>query len=268
MNPTKNPFTPDSSAVKHVWASPNHNERKNQRRPEIVLLHYTGMDDDEKALHRLSDPAAEVSCHYFIQEDGRIYQMVPETRRAWHAGAGSWAGEGDINSRSIGIEIANRGHNYPERDAEPPPFPDAQIDAVIRLVADIANRWHILPWNILAHSDIAPGRKRDPGERFPWRRLHESGLGHWSEPAPIAADKSFPPNKSFSLGEASPPIAAIQAMLATYGYAITVSGEYNEETKAVVEAFQRHFRPERVDGIADVSTVATLHALLAAMPPR
>ncbi len=262
MNSTVDRLTPDSSMAECVWASPNHNERKNGRQPEIVLLHYTGMDDDEKALHRLSDPAAEVSCHYFVQEDGHIYQMVPETRRAWHAGAGSWEGEGDVNSRSIGIEIANRGHNYPERDREPPPFPDVQIDAVIRLVADIVERRQILPWRILAHSDIAPGRKSDPGERFPWRRLHEAGIGHWVEPAPIMDGRSF------TSGEDSPPVAAIQAMLATYGYAITVSGNYDDETKKVVEAFQRHFRPERIDGIADASTLSTLRALLAAMPPR
>ncbi|MBY0611490.1 MAG: N-acetylmuramoyl-L-alanine amidase [Beijerinckiaceae bacterium] len=241
----------DSPVAAKVFASPNHGERKGGRQPDSVILHYTGMGSAEGALKWLCNPVSEVSCHYFVFEDGRVLQLVPEARRAWHAGKGSWQGETDMNSASIGIEIVNPGH-----DGGYPDFPKVQIEAVVDLVADIAARWRMRPERILAHSDIAPRRKADPGEKFPWARLATLGIGHWVEPAPIEGGRFF------SLGDAGQPIEALQALFGVYGYGLEVSGSYDEETQAVVRAFQRHFRPERVDGVADASTIKTLHALV------
>ncbi len=230
-------------------ASPNHGERKGAL--DMVLLHYTGMASAQAALERLCDPQAEVSAHYLVHEDGRIVQMVPEARRAWHAGKAFWKGESDINSRSIGIEIVNPGHEYGYVD-----FPDAQIDAVTALCLDIVERHGIAPERVLAHSDVAPGRKVDPGERFPWARLAASGVGHWVEPAPVVSGRFF------QQGAIGQPVEALQTMLALYGYGVDVNGVYDEKTTQVIEAFQRHFRPERFDGVADASTITTLHQLL------
>jgi N-acetylmuramoyl-L-alanine amidase len=239
-------FAPDSPVVACVVASPNHDERK--AAADLILLHYTGMQDTEAALRRLCDPQAKVSCHYLVDERGRVVQLVPEMRRAWHAGISCWEGVTDINSRSVGIEIANPGHDfgYPE-------FSAPQIEAVIALCRDVIDRLAIRPDRVLAHSDVAPHRKIDPGEKFPWRRLHEAGIGLWVEPAPGAAPQMDPAA-----------IAGLQRALADYGYRIDPTGTYDAETKEVVAAFQRHFRPDRIDGIADGSTVQTLQALIAA----
>jgi N-acetylmuramoyl-L-alanine amidase len=245
----------DSLVAAEALPSPNHGERRDGRRPDMLILHYTGMPQARQALDWLRDPASEVSAHYFIFEDGRVAQLVPEARRAWHAGAGSWGDDTDINSCSIGIEIANPGH-----DGGLPAFPDAQIAAVIALSKDIVARWSIPADRLLGHSDVAPGRKQDPGERFPWADLHSAGLGHWVGPAPIANGHAV------SRGHQGPEVEALQRMLADYGYGMPVTGAYDERTEAVVAAFQRHFRPERVDGIADGSTVATVRALVASRP--
>jgi N-acetylmuramoyl-L-alanine amidase len=221
----------------------------------MLILHYTGMPDTGEALQWLCNPISQVSAHYFVFEDGRVLQMVPEARRAWHAGASCWDGETDINSSSIGIEIANPGH-----PGGMPPFPDVQIDTVIALAKDIMARWRIPAVRVLGHSDVAPGRKVDPGEAFPWERLHRAGVGHWVAPAPIR-DGRF-----FSRGEQGMPIEALQAMLAMYGYGLKINGDFDEDTEKVVAAFQRHFRPERVDGVADSSTITTLRDLIAARP--
>jgi N-acetylmuramoyl-L-alanine amidase len=220
----------------------------------MILLHYTGMPDHDGALAWLCNPESQVSSHYFVHEDGRIVQMVPEDRRAWHAGKSFWAGEADINSRSIGIEIANPGH-----PAGLPDFHAPQIDAVIALCRDIMARWSIIPARVLGHSDVAPVRKIDPGEKFPWKLLAESGIGHYVEPSPIAGGRFF------QRGDAGPPVEALQAMLALYGYNTPVSGEFCARTEGDIAAFQRHFRPDRVDGIADFSTIDTLHRLLKAL---
>ena len=169
-------FVPDSSVVERVTVSPNHDERKGFARPDMIVLHYTGMEFAHEALYRLCDPKARVSSHYFVHENGSIVQMVPESRRAWHAGLSSWHGETDINSRSIGIEIANRGHDFGYPD-----FPRRQIAAVITLCRGILTRHVIRPDNVVAHSDVAPSRKQDPGEKFPWRLLSDSGVGLWVE---------------------------------------------------------------------------------------
>ena len=242
-------MSPDSPLAADVCPSPNHGERRGPI--DAIVLHYTGMPTGEAALALLCAPTSEASCHYLVWEDGRITQLVPESRRAWHAGESFWAGETDLNSHSIGIEVVNPGHN-----GGAPPFPDRQIAATIALTRDIAQRYDIRPERILAHSDIAPLRKRDPGEVFPWPRLHAEGLGHWRAPAPIR------PGPVYEQGAMGPPVAALQAMLAAYGYEIEPTGLYDDRTRATVIAFQRHFRPEKVDGLADVSTVETLHALL------
>src|ERR1700744_2873122 len=171
---------PDSSVVAEVVPSPNTGERRDGRRPDMIVLHYTGMADSGAALELLRARGSDVSAHYFVFEDGRIVQMLPESRRAWHAGKSSWAGETDINSCSIGIEIANPGHDHGYPD-----FPKRQIAAVTALCRSIQTRNTIPPVRVLAHSDVAPERKQDPGEKFPWRTLYESGVGHWVKPAPI-----------------------------------------------------------------------------------
>ena len=245
----------DSPVVAEVIPSPNHGERRDGRRPDMLILHYTGMPDARQALEWLCDPASEVSAHYFVFENGDVAQLVPEVRRAWHAGRGSWNGETDINSRSIGIEIANPGH-----DGGLPPFAEAQIARVIALARELVARWSIPPERVLAHSDVAPGRKQDPGERFPWSQLHAEGVGHWVDPTPIIEGPCL------SRGDRGDTVEALQAMLASYGYGIPQSGAFDDETEAVVTAFQRHFRPARVDGVADTSTLATLRDLIVSRP--
>lgn len=238
-----------------VRPSPNFGPRADARRPDMIVLHYTGMPDHDQALAWLCNTESQVSSHYFVHEDGRILQLVPERERAWHAGKSSWAGEGDVNSASIGIEIANAGH-----PGGLPAFPDAQLEAVVRLCRDCGSRWVIPPERVLGHSDVAPVRKVDPGENFPWERLYQAGVGHWVEPASISSGRFF------QRGEAGQPIEALQSMLSIYGYDVEISGDFCDRTKGVVEAFQRHFRPQRVDGIADISTIDTLHRLIVSLP--
>lgn len=279
-DPTLSPFAPDAACVAAVRPSPNHGERRGrwtEKGPDLLLLHYTGMPAGrgttmaERAIRWLTNPASEVSAHYVVGEDGTITQLVPESRRAWHAGRSSWAGEEDVNSASIGIEIAHPGHwwdlaGLPDRDpalpAETHPgygdFPDRQIAAVIALARDILARHRIPADRVLAHSDVAPGRKRDPGEKFPWKRLAEAGIGLWVRP--VALEEAS--GRALTLGERSPPVAALQALLASRGYGIAVTGDFDAATRDVVAAFQRHHRPALVDGIADASTVATLRNLL------
>lgn len=231
--------------------SPNFGPRPDGADIDLLILHYTGMPDDDQALAWLQNPKSQVSCHYFVHQDGRILQLVLENARAWHAGLSSWHDLQDINSHSIGIEIANPGHNHGYRA-----FPDVQIEAVKALCRDIVQRYAIKPERVLAHSDIAPERKEDPGELFPWEAFSQAGIGHYMPPAPIG-DGRF-----FQLGDQGEPVAALQAMFALYGYGCPQSGAFCEKTRAVVTAFQRHFRPTLVDGIADQSTIATLHQLL------
>jgi len=213
------------------------------------------MPDADQALAWLRNPESGVSCHFFVFEDGRVVQLVSEERRAWHAGLSRWAGEADVNSRSIGIELANPGH-----PAGSPPFPEAQIRSLVALCRTLVGRHPMPARKVLAHSDVAPGRKLDPGEIFPWDRLAAAGIGHWCAPAPIG------PGPSIGPADRGPDVARLQALLALYGYGIAVTGAFDPATEAVVAAFQRHFRPARVDGVADPSTRATLRRLLAALP--
>jgi N-acetylmuramoyl-L-alanine amidase len=246
-------FPPDSFIVAEVAPSVNQDERKNGRKPDMIVLHYTGMPSGEAALQRLRAAESKVSAHYVVFEDGRIVQCVPEERRAWHAGVSSWAGESDINSCSIGIEIVNPGHEFGYRD-----FPLRQVAAVISLCKSIlVRRGPIDATRILAHSDIAPSRKQDPGEKFPWALLSESGVGHWVRPAPLdLLGQNLKPGDSGDL------VSRLQRALRAYGYGLEETGKYDEATRDVVAAFQRHFRPARVDGIADASTLLTLRALI------
>jgi N-acetylmuramoyl-L-alanine amidase len=229
----------------------NQERRRDGEKPSILLMHYTGMESAERALHWLCVPESRVSCHYFIDETGHITQTVREEMRAWHAGEAFWAGDRDINSASIGIEIANPGH-----DAGYPDFPEAQMRTVEALSLDILARHDIPPQRVLAHSDVAPHRKADPGEKFDWARLARAGVGHWVKPNPVEGDAGFGP------GDRSGEIKALQEQLAAYGYEIAPSGHYCAQTEAVVIAFQRHFRPALVNGRADRSTLATLERLL------
>jgi N-acetylmuramoyl-L-alanine amidase len=248
-------FMPDSSVASDVIPSLNYGERNDGREPDMIVLHYTGMPDVEAAIARLCSAGTDVSAHYIVLEDGRIVQSVPEAKRAWHAGVSSWAGEGDINSCSIGVEIVNPGHDWGYPD-----FPLRQIAAVIALCRGIMLRRRIPSHRVLAHSDIAPARKKDPGEKFPWHSLANSGVGHWVQPVPVARGETL------RLGTISDDVLKMQQAFAKYGYAVPTNGKYDGATMEVVTAFQRHFRPERVDGIADVSTLATLHALLESLP--
>ncbi len=250
-----NAFTPDSSVVSEVIPSANFGDRNNGRAPDMIVLHYTGMPDADGAITKLCTAGTEVSAHYIVLEDGGIIQSVPEAKRAWHAGVSSWAGENDINSCSIGIEIINRGHDWGYPD-----FPSRQIAAVIALCRGITLRRNIPAHRVLGHSDVAPARKKDPGEKFPWHSLANSGVGHWVQPAPVTRGESL------KLGSIGDTVRDLQKGLAKYGYGIPVSGKFDGATMEVVTAFQRHFRPERVDGIADHSTLLTLGALLSTLP--
>lgn len=244
----------DTSIVDAVHASPNIEPRKDCDRPDMLILHYTGMHSAEKAIEWLAHPESKVSCHYVIGRDGRITQMVAESMRAWHAGVSHWAGETDINSRSIGIEIDNPGHELGYLD-----FPKPQMRAVERLAADIVQRQGIPADRVLAHSDVAPIRKIDPGEKFDWARLARGGVGLWVEPAPLK-----PGDGGIGPGCGGEVVALVQGMLHRYGYGIDVTGDFDHLTEAAIRAFQRHFRPSRVDGRIDQSTIITLERLLAA----
>jgi N-acetylmuramoyl-L-alanine amidase len=247
-------FTPDSSVVSDVIPSANYGDRALDRIPDMIVLHYTGMPDVEGAIARLCTAGTDVSAHYIVLEDGRIVQCVPEAKRAWHAGASSWAGEEDINSCSIGVEIVNRGHDwgYPE-------FPLRQTAAVIALCRGIMLRRNLPSHRVLGHSDVAPARKKDPGEKFPWHSLANSGVGHWVYPAPIVRGETL------KLGAVGDDVRSMQEALKRYGYGIETHGKYDGATMEVVTAFQRHFRPARVDGVADHSTLTTLQSLLASL---
>ena len=245
-------FKADTKCKCEVQAAVNFGERAHHLKLDILLLHYTGMETSDAARDWLCREESGVSCHYFVYEDGRIVQFVPENKRAWHAGKSCWQDEADTNSRSIGIEIANPGHTggYPD-------FPKVQIDTVNELGIDILKRKpDLLPRNVLAHSDVAPGRKHDPGEKFPWHILHENGIGHWiDEPENLRGG-------FLQRGDNGEPVAALQAMLALYGYGVDITGDFDQKTYDCIYAFHQHFRQSKVDGIADGSTLAVLNELI------
>jgi N-acetylmuramoyl-L-alanine amidase len=221
--------------------SPNYNERS--ARVDMLILHYTGMPTAEGALARLCDPAAKVSAHYTIDEDGVVYRHVAEEKRAWHAGVSYWAGARDINGCSVGIELVNPGHEFGYRA-----FPEAQIAALIELARGIVARHAIPTPRVLGHSDVAPKRKTDPGELFPWARLAAEGLGIWVNPPRLDISRSVQ-------------VPEIQADLAAIGYECPATGVLDDDTRAALAAFQRHFRPREVSGIPDGETAALASAL-------
>lgn len=246
-------FLPDF-ATAGFNCSPNFGNRADGFAPSMVILHYTGMRTGRSAEDWLCNPASQVSCHYLVYQNGDAVQMVRERDRAWHAGKSYWRGVTDINSASIGIEMVNPGHEFGYED-----FPDAQMNAVIALCADIVKRNRMDPAMILAHSDVAPGRKVDPGERFDWKRLHAAGLGHF------VAAAAMRKGQILQKGDSGPAVREWQSMTSSYGYGIEITGLFDDRTVAVTDAFQRHFRPRRVDGRVDWSTRQTMRRLLRSM---
>ncbi|MEE8445930.1 MAG: N-acetylmuramoyl-L-alanine amidase [Alphaproteobacteria bacterium] len=214
--------------------SPNHNARR--AAVDMLLLHYTGMASAAAALARMCDAEAKVSAHYMIEEDGVTWRLVAEENRAWHAGESFWAGERDINSHAIGIELVNPGHEFGYR-----PFPEAQMEALIDLASDILSRHPIPAARILGHADVAPRRRQDPGELFDWPRLARAGIGLWPEV----------PQGGNTMSDAE-----AQEALARFGYE-------TEDLPATLVAFQRHFRPAQINGKLDAETAARLAALVA-----
>ncbi|TDQ83951.1 N-acetylmuramoyl-L-alanine amidase [Dongia mobilis] len=213
--------------------SPNHDSRDGQQ-VDILLLHYTGMKTGEEAIQRLRDPAAKVSAHYVVEEDGRIFHLVAEERRAWHAGVSAWRGHTNTNARSIGIEVVNPGHEWGYRL-----FPPAQMQAVLALSRAILSRHRIPPRNVIGHSDVAPARKEDPGELFDWRGMAAAGVGLWPVPRAATWERS-----------------EFFARLAEYGYGV-------EDEAAAARAFCRHFRPGELATVPDAEMAALLNGLLA-----
>ncbi len=232
-------------------ASPNHNERC--ARVDMLVLHYTGMESAQAALSRLADPQAGVSAHYVVLETGVIVRMVDESRRAWHAGVSRWQGDDDLNSRSVGVEIVNGGHDFPAPDGGLPAYPQAQVAAVISLSQAILARHAIPATRIVGHSDIAPLRKRDPGEHFPWQQLAKAGIGIWPQPPEDTAETGAPAS-----------MMQMQQQLAEIGYDLAVTGVPDPQTGAAVSAFQRRWCPLQVSGQADANCRSRVAAVASA----
>ncbi|MGC8475966.1 MAG: N-acetylmuramoyl-L-alanine amidase [Acetobacteraceae bacterium] len=230
--------------------SPNHDARPPGAPIDTLVIHYTGMRTAAEALARLADPAAKVSAHYVIEEDGTIWRMVDEARRAWHAGVSAWRGRRDLNDVSIGIELVNPGHEWGYR-----PFPVLQLAALTDLALALLARHPIAARNILAHSDIAPARKQDPGELFDWQALAANGVGLW----PQGVGDAGPGGAARDAAALAPVRAALRAV----GYAVAPEGGLDPALAAVLRAFQRHWRPEAVTGQADDGTRLRLAAVAA-----
>ncbi len=242
--------------IKDAW-SPNFNDRRTP--VDMLVLHYTGMETAEAALARMRDPAAQVSAHYMVDEAGLVFRLVPEDKRAWHAGVSSWRGDQDLNSHSIGVEIVNGGHDFPDETGAPPTYPDAQIAAVISLCRAILTRHPIPASRIVGHSDIAPSRKRDPGEHFPWRRLAEAGVGFW----PRSPNSDAVMGAGLTGRDQGEAVRRLQRALFDIGYDLEQSGVFDAATECAVTAFQRRFAPDRVTGQADWMSVALIDAVRA-----
>jgi len=241
------PLAWSDGAQAGLFRSPNHDARTAPI--DMLVLHYTGMQTGDAAIRRLCDPAARVSSHYVVDEDGAVYSLVPEQRRAWHAGVSFWRGRRGLNDFSIGIEIVNPGHEWGYRA-----FPADQIESVTGLCQEILSRHAIPAHNIVAHSDIAPDRKQDPGELFPWHRLAECGVGLWH----ALPDEGTGPGPW--------PESQVRAALAALGYDAADASETGLAT--ILTAFQRHWRPEMINGRPDAGTTARLETLLSVIEPQ
>ncbi|WP_421783645.1 N-acetylmuramoyl-L-alanine amidase [Kiloniella litopenaei] len=231
--------------INHTFGSPNYGPRPQNGEIDMLLMHYTGMQTGQEALERLCAPEAQVSAHYLVEEDGEVFQLVSEENRAWHAGLAYWKGVTDINSCSIGIEIVNPGHEWGYRY-----FPTAQMDSVIKLSKRIIEQHVIPPHRVLAHSDVAPERKEDPGELFDWQFLAQHGVGLWPDTT-TQSDNLLQDEFVLKLGE--------------YGYNVDIESPTGSLTKAAIIAFQRHFRPGKLDGQVDrecCQILANLHSQL------
>ncbi len=229
--------------------SPNFDDRKNRRQPEMIVIHYTSMDSTEAVLEKFADPASKVSAHYLIDEKGNIYAMVDEDKRAWHAGVSSWMGRDDVNSRSIGIEISNRDGK---------PYTKEQLFSLTMLVKDIQSRHDVKPENIVGHSDVAPDRKRDPGEHFPWQKLSRHDIGRW--PAPTLKDK-------FNAAAVAKNPQKLSALFRAAGYGVDAFGAGKPTLEELVTAFHRRYEPSAFKGenaspgTPTAETVAKLRAV-------
>ena len=234
--------------------SPNHDARPGGGQVDVLLMHYTGMKSAEEAIGRLCDDQAKVSAHYAVDEAGTITQMVDENRRAWHAGISHWAGQDAINDCSIGIEIVNPGHEFGYQ-----PFPKIQMDAVIDLSRGILERHPaITPSRVIGHSDVAPGRKLDPGELFDWQRLALKGIGQFIDPGsvePITGQDLAPGDEGWQVQE-------LQSNFRKFGYRIEITNVFDDQTGAVLHVFQQHYRPEALTKIADIHTQELLRTYL------
>lgn len=231
---------PDTSAgivaASRNRQSPNHTERRGTDRPDMIVLHYTGMTSAEAAIERLCDPAAEVSAHHVVDPAGGVHSLVPEDRRAWHAGRAAWGDIADVNSHSIGIEIVNPGHELGY-----PPFSDPQMHSVERLISEAMDTWQIRPERVVGHSCVAPVRKVDPGEKFDWRRLARQGLAVWLDPEPA------------TIGPAD--AAGFRNAAARIGYPVPEAAEWSEALLAVWRSFAMRFLPGRLEDGPDRTSV-------------
>ncbi len=246
---TRGPRAYPSTTVIHELPSPNQDDRPAGIPVDTLILHYTGMKSAQEAIARLRDPAARVSSHYVVDEDGAVFALVGERNRAWHAGVSYWRGHTGLNDRSIGIEIVNPGHEWGYRD-----FPVLQMAAVCDLCLGILARHPIPPRNVIGHSDVAPDRKEDPGERFDWAGLAANGVGLWPDGAPNLGTTG-------AIRDAVT-LRAVRASLAEIGYRVAPEGALDPALSTTLRAFQRHWRPEAVTGQADDGTLVRLQAVL------
>jgi N-acetylmuramoyl-L-alanine amidase len=238
-----------STLVDRVQLSPNFESRWNGLQPTLLVLHYTGMKSGPAAVDWLCNPSSKVSCHYLIDVDGEIVQMVDETQRAWHAGVSSWHGQTDVNSQSIGIEIQNEGHA-----AGCPLFDPKQMQRVGDLCLDIMARYRLAPHDVIGHSDIAPGRKIDPGEAFNWRALALRGVGQC-----VVALPTHDLTSSIQIDDA-------QRLINLLGYGLDSSGVWDERMRIVLKAIQQHYRADKVDGVLDIATSELIKRLQHLLP--